>query len=49
MKKDTYTVSLLIVTIIMVSLVFLIAKHYKSEVKKLDERVKKLEIILNKK
>jgi hypothetical protein len=48
MKKDTYTLSLLVVTIIMVSLVFLIAKHYKGEVKKLDERVKKLEIIVNK-
>jgi hypothetical protein len=48
MKKDTYTISLFIVTIIMVSFVFLIAKHYKGEVKKLDERVKKLEIIINK-
>ncbi len=48
MKKDTYTLSLLVITIIMVSLVFLIAKHYKSEVKKLDERVKKLEIIISK-
>jgi hypothetical protein len=48
MKKDTYTISLLIITIIMISFVFLIAKHYKVEVKKLDERVKKLEIIINK-
>jgi hypothetical protein len=49
MKKETYKISLMIVTLIMVTFVFLIAKHYKSEVKKLDERVKRLEIILNKK
>jgi hypothetical protein len=49
MKKSTYTASLMVVTIIMLSLVFLIAKHYKGEVKKLDERVKKLEILINKK
>jgi hypothetical protein len=48
MKKDTYIISLLIISIIMISLVFLIAKHYKTEVKKLDERVKKIEILINK-
>jgi hypothetical protein len=48
MKRDTYTISLLVITIVMFSLVFLIAKHYKSEVKKLDQRIKKLEIIINK-
>jgi hypothetical protein len=48
MKKDTYTLSLLVITIIMISFVFLIAKHYKTEVKKLDERVKKLEIFIKK-
>ncbi len=32
----------------MISIVFLIAKHYKTEVKKLDERVKKIEILINK-
>jgi preprotein translocase subunit YajC len=48
MKKDTYTLSLLVITIIMISFVFLIAKHYKTEVKKLDERIKKLEIFIKK-
>jgi hypothetical protein len=48
MKKDTYIISLLIISIIMISIVFLIAKHYKTEVKKLDERVKKIEILINK-
>jgi preprotein translocase subunit YajC len=48
MKKDAYTLSLLVITIIMISFVFLIAKHYKTEVKKLDERVKKLEIFIKK-
>lgn len=48
MKKDTYTISLLVISIIMISIVFLIAKHYKTEVKKLDERVKKIEILINK-
>jgi hypothetical protein len=46
MKKDTYTISLMVVTIIMLLFVFLIAKHYKSEIKKLDHRVKKLEILI---
>lgn len=49
MKKEVSATSLIIVTIIMVSFVFLIANHYKNEVKKLDARVKRLEIILNKK
>lgn len=44
MKKETYSIYLLIVTIIMLCFVFLIAKHYKSEVKELDKRIKKLEI-----
>lgn len=49
MKKDTYTASLMIVAIIMLSLVFLIARHYKNEVKKLDQRVKTLEIFIKEK
>lgn len=49
MKKNTYIASLMVVTIIMLSLVFLIAKHYKGEVKKLDQRVKKLEILIKEK
>jgi hypothetical protein len=49
MKKDTYTASLMIVTIIMLSFVFLIARHYKGEIKELDRRVKKLEIIIKEK
>ena len=46
MKKETYTVSLFIISMIMISLVFLIAKHYKNEVHKLDQRVKKLELLI---
>lgn len=48
MKKDPQTKILFIVTIIMLVMVFLIAKHYRDEVLVLKKEIKKLEILIEK-
>lgn len=48
MKKDLHTKILLIVTIIMLMMVFFIAKHYRDEVLALKKEIKKLEILIGK-
>ena len=48
MKKDPQTKILFIVTIIMLVMVFLIAKHYRDEVYALKIEIKKLEILIEK-
>ncbi len=48
MKKDPHTKILFIVTIIMLVMVFLIAKHYRDEVFALKKEIKKLEILIEK-
>lgn len=48
MKKDPHTKILLIVTIIMLVMVFLIAKHYRDEVFALKKEIKKHEILIEK-
>ena len=46
MKKETYTISLFIITMVMLCMVFFIAKHYKNEVENLEKRIKKLETLI---
>jgi cell division protein FtsL len=48
MKQDLQTKILFIVTIIMLIMVFLIAKHYRNEVFELKQDIKKLEILIDK-
>lgn len=48
MKKDPQTKILFIVTIIMLIMVFLIAKHYRDEVFALKKDIKNLEILIEK-
>jgi cell division protein FtsL len=48
MKKDPQTKILFIVTIIMLVMVFFIAKHYRDEVYALKIEIKKLEILIEK-
>lgn len=48
MKKDPQTKILFIVTIIMLIMVFFIAKHYRDEVFTLKMEIKKLEILIEK-
>lgn len=48
MKKDLQTKILFIITIIMLIMVFFIAKHYKDEVLILKKEIKKLEILIEK-
>lgn len=48
MKKDPQTKILFIVTIIMLIMVFFIAKHYRDEVSDLKMEIKKLEILIEK-
>jgi 1,4-dihydroxy-2-naphthoate octaprenyltransferase len=48
MNKIINTLILLLVTILMLLMVISIANHYRDEVRSLDARIKKLEIIINK-
>ncbi len=48
MKQDSQTKILFMATIIMLMMVFLIAKHYKNEVFELKQDIKKLEILIEK-
>ncbi len=48
MKTDLQTKILLVITIIMLIMVFLIAKHYRDEVFTLKKDIKKLEILIEK-
>jgi cell division protein FtsL len=48
MKQDSQTKILFIATIIMLIMVFLIAKHYRNEVFELKQDIKKLEILIEK-
>lgn len=48
MKKDIQTKILFITTIIMLIMVFLIAKHYRDEVLALKKEIKNLEILIEK-
>jgi cell division protein FtsL len=48
MKKDPQTKILFIITIIMLIMVFFIAKHYRDEVLNLKKEIKKLEILIEK-
>lgn len=48
MKKENYTISLLIISIIMLTMVLLIANHYKNDLKETNKKIKELEIIIKK-
>lgn len=48
MKKDIQTKILFMVTIIMLLMVFYIAKHYRDEVYELKLKIEKLEILIEK-
>lgn len=48
MKKDPQTKILFLVTILMLVMVFFIAKHYREEVSDLKMQIKKLEILIEK-
>jgi hypothetical protein len=48
MNKTINTLILLLVTILMLLMVLSIVNHYRDEVRSLDVRIKKLEIIINK-
>ena len=48
MKKDTQTKVFFIINIIMLMMVFYIAKHYRDEVLELKKEIKKLEILIEK-
>jgi cell division protein FtsL len=48
MKQDSQTKILFMATIIMLMMVFLIAKHYRNEVFELKQDIKKLEILIEK-
>ena len=48
MKKDLYSKILFVVVIVMLTMVFFIAKHYRDEVYDLKYRIKKLEILIEK-
>ena len=48
MKKDIQTKILFMVTVIMLLMVFYIAKHYRDEVYELKLKIEKLEILIEK-
>jgi len=48
MNKTIYTFILLLVTILMLLMVLSIVNHYRDEVKSLNVRIKKLEVIISK-
>jgi uncharacterized membrane protein len=48
MKRDVHTKILFIISIIMLVMVFFIAKHYRDEVYDLKKRFRNLEILIEK-
>lgn len=48
MNKTINTLILLLVTILMLLMVLSIVNHYRDEMRSLDARIKKLEVIINK-
>jgi cell division protein FtsL len=48
MKKENYTILLLIITIVMLVMVLLIASHYKNDLRETNKKIKELEIIIKK-
>ena len=48
MNKTIYTFILLLVTILMLLMVLSIVNHYRDEIKSLNVRIKKLEVIISK-
>jgi hypothetical protein len=48
MKKENYTILLLIITIVMLGMVLLIASHYKNDLRETNKKIKELEIIIKK-
>jgi 1,4-dihydroxy-2-naphthoate octaprenyltransferase len=48
MNKTIYTFILLLVTILMLIMVLSIVNHYRDEIRSLNVRIKKLEVIISK-
>jgi 1,4-dihydroxy-2-naphthoate octaprenyltransferase len=48
MNKTIYTFILLLVTILMLLMVLSIVNHYRDEIRSLNVRIKKLEVIISK-